>query len=144
MDKCPKSPKKIVAMALRYSLGLSLLFIGIIHYMDLANFTGMVTVGLGALEPLGVVWAYVLPALQIVAGALLVLGMMKEVAAWAGGIALGSIPAGLLLKPILSGGEISPIEVMPLVADTFIWLFVLYFVIKSMCCCGSNCTPEKK
>lgn len=121
------------------SFGLSLLLVGVAHYMTMSGFMGMATDGLGALTILGTIWAYVLPALMIVGGGLLVVGMRPDIAAWASGIALGSIPVGMLLKPVLGGVALA--EVMPHAINAFVWLIVYVFVIKFISCCG-HCSKD--
>jgi uncharacterized membrane protein YphA (DoxX/SURF4 family) len=128
-------------MLLRISLGVSLLFVGLNHYMTMDGFTGMVSGGLGPLTPLGTIWAYVLPGLMVVGGALLALGMYMDIGSWAAGIALASIPMGLLLKSVVGGVPLT--DVMPMVHTTFIWILVYYFAVKSCCCCGSCSTQGK-
>lgn len=135
-------PKYAAKLALRVSFGLSLLLVGISHYMNLEMFIGMAADGLGALSILGTVWAYILPALQIVGGALFAVGMYYEIAAWTTGIALGSIPVGMLLKPVLSGASLP--DMMPVAVNTFIWLLVFVMVVKMCSCCGGgSCGTEK-
>lgn len=124
-------------MALRLSFGLSLLLVGIAHYMSLEMFSGMVSDGLGALTLVGTIWAYILPALMIVGGALFAVGMYYEVASWTTGLALGSIPVGMLLKPVLSGIPLP--DVMPMAINAFIWILVYVMVVKTCTCCGSSC-----
>ncbi|PIR53423.1 hypothetical protein COU76_01240 [Candidatus Peregrinibacteria bacterium CG10_big_fil_rev_8_21_14_0_10_49_10] len=136
MSGCPTNPKGIVALLLRISFGLSLLFVGLTHYMTMGAFKGMTMDGLGALEPLGALWAYILPALMIVGGALLTIGMYTEVAVWASGVALGSIPIGMLLKPVVGGVPLP--NVMPAVINAFIWIIVLVLVVKTSCCCSEE------
>lgn len=97
----------------------------------------MASDGLGPLEFIGTIWSYILPALMIVGGALFAIGMYYEVAAWAAGVALGSIPVGMLLKPVLSGVALP--DMMPAAINAFVWLLVYCFVVKSCSCCGSNC-----
>ncbi len=126
------------ALTLRLSFGLSLLLVGVAHYMSLDMFSGMVSDGLGPLTVLGQVWAYVLPALQIVGGALFAVGMYYEIAAWTSGIALGSIPVGMLLKPVL-GGVALP-DMMPAAINAFIWILGYVLVVKCCTCCsGGSC-----
>lgn len=132
MSCCTKSPKCAAALALRLAFGLSLLLIGLAHYMTMAPFKGMVMSGLGPLEPLGALWALVLPALMIVGGALITVNMYMEIGALVAGVALASIPVGMLLKPIL-GGVALP-DVMPAVINSFIWLIVYALVVKMSCC----------
>lgn len=137
MSCCPtKDPKVSAKLALRVSFGLSLLLVGVAHYMSLEMFAGMVSEGLGPLTALGNVWAYVLPALQIVGGALFAVGMYYEVASWTTGLALGSIPVGMLLKPVL-GGVALP-DMMPAAINAFIWILVYVMVVKCCTCCGSK------
>ncbi len=137
-----KSPKAAAALSLRVSFGLSLLLIGISHYMNLVMFTEMASDGLGALAILGTIWSYLLPALQIVGGALFAVGMYYEIAALTSGIALASIPVGMLLKPVLSG--IALPDVMPMANNAFIWLIVYAFVVKFCCCCKSSCSSSSE
>ena len=129
-------PKCSAKLALRVSFGGSLLLVGIAHYMTLEMFSGMVADGLGPLTFLGTIWAYVLPALQIVGGALFVVGMYYGVAAWTAGLALGSIPVGMLLKPVLSGVALP--DMMPAAINAFIWLLVYVMVVKCCTCCGDG------
>ena len=125
-----KDPKCAAKLALRVSFGLSLLLVGVAHYMNLEMFEGMVADGLGSLTFLGTIWAYILPALQIVGGALFAVGMYYEIASWTTGIALGSIPVGMLLKPVLSGVALP--DMMPAAINAFIWMLVYVMVVK--CC----------
>ncbi|HCI03302.1 TPA: hypothetical protein DE059_00065 [Candidatus Peribacteria bacterium] len=135
---CPKTPVGIAGFLVRISFGLSLLFVGLTHYMTFDGFKGMVADGLGPLEPLGVLWALILPALMIVGGALLVANMYKELAAWTGGLALASIPAGMLAKPVLSGASLA--DMMPAALNAMIWLILFLFVVKcSSCYSGGSC-----
>jgi uncharacterized membrane protein YphA (DoxX/SURF4 family) len=131
---CPKTPKGAAAMCLRISFGVSLLLVGITHFMTIDAFKGMAMDGLGALEPVGALWAYVLPALMIVGGALIAVDMFPEIGVWAAGVALGSIPVGMFLKPVLSGVSLS--DMMPPAINAFVWLIVFVLVVK-MSCCGS-------
>ena len=133
-----KSPKCAAKLAVRVSFGLSLLLVGVAHYMTLDMFSGMVSDGLGALTLVGTIWAYVLPALMIVGGALFAVGMYYDIASWASGIALGSIPVGMLLKPVLSGVALP--DVMPMANNALIWLLVYMWVVKFCACCGSSCS----
>ena len=133
-----KDPLCGAKLCIRISFGLSLLLMGLWHYMTLDGFVIMVSDGLGPLTILGTIWAYILPALMIVGGALLTIGKYDEIGSLAAGIALGSIAPGLLLKPVLSG--ISATDVMPMVVNTFIWLLVYAWVVKTSCCCnGDSC-----
>lgn len=139
---CAKTPKAAAAMCMRISFGVSLLLVGLTHFMTIDAFKGMAMDGLGALEPLGALWAYIMPALMIVGGALIAIGMYLEIGAWAAGIALGSIPVGMLLKPVLSGASLA--DMMPAAINAFVWLLVYMFVIKFSSCCGSCKAPDGK
>jgi len=143
--KFPTHPKCIASCIVRVSFGLSLLCVGLIHYMTFTAFKGMVSEDLAALSMLGTLWAYILPALMIVGGALFVIGMFMDVAAWAAGLALASIPAGMLLKSVLSGVSIA--TTMPAAVNAFIWLLVYLVVVKSCasCCAGGkdSCCSSK-
>lgn len=132
---CPSSPKSIAKLLVRIAFGVSLALIGLNHYMTLDAFTGMVAGGLGPLSGLGTLWAYILPALMIVGGVLIVAKYRIDIGVWAAGIALASIVIGLLLKPVVGGVDIT--EVMPWVHNTFIWILAYFFVAKSCLCCGS-------
>ena len=136
--KLPRHPKCIASLVVRVSFGLSLLFVGLVHYMNFAAFKGMVSEDLGALSLFGTLWAYILPALMIIGGALLVIGMFLDIAAWTAGLALASIPAGMLLKSVLSG--VSMANTMPAAINAFIWLIVYLIVVKSSagCCSGGK------
>lgn len=144
--KLPCCPAGIIALVSRVSIGLSLLFVGLVHYMTFTSFLGMVTEDLGywPIAALGTVWAYVLPALMIVGGALLVLGMFEDIAVWAASLAIGSIPAGMLFKSVLSGVPLS--TTMTPAINALFWLVALILVVKlQSCCCegdGSCCAKK--
>lgn len=129
-----KSPKGIAGLALRLSFGLSILFLGISHYMTINAYTAMVGSDLGPLAPVGELWGYILPGLLIVGGVLMVAGMYCDIAAWAAGIGLGSIPAGLFLKTVVGGADTA--VVMPMAQWALVFLLIYWFAVKS-CCCGS-------
>ena len=132
---CPKSPKCIVALCLRVSFGLSLAFVGVAHYLSISVFKSMVSDGLGAISLLGSLWAYILPGLMIVGGALLVADKRRDIEAWASSVALGSIPAGMLLKSVIGG--VSLADTMPAAINAFVWILIYGLVLK-MSCCGSG------
>src|SRR3989338_1364638 len=128
MNILNKTTSEITALVLRISFGISLLAVGLSHYMTFAAFKPMVVSGLGPLEFLGVIWAFILPALMILGGATFVIGKFEEVAVLASGIALGSIPAGMLLKPVLTG--VSLADMMPAAVNAFVWIIVFVLVVK--------------
>lgn len=131
-----KSPKCIAGLLVRISFGLSLTFVGVVHYMNIASFTVMASDGLGQLAPLGMLWAYILPGLMIIGGVLFVIGMYMDIGAWAAGLALGSIPAGMLLKSITGGVSLG--DTMPAAINGLIWLLVFLWVVKCASCCGKG------
>jgi len=139
MDKCPiancdpHDPKSVVTTVLRLTFGLSLVFIGVSHYQGFSAFSAMVTAGLGPLSFFGSIWAFVMPALLIVGGALFVVYKHLHIAAWASALALGSIPAGMLLKPVISNDPSMLPAMMGQAINAFIWIFVLILV--TMTCC---------
>lgn len=141
------SPAKALA---RISFGLSLLFVGIVHYMSFSDFQAMVVAGTEPIAGLAMIWAYVLPGLMILGGLLYTFGMFMCAGSWAAGLALGSIPAGMLLKSVLNP-EIAPLgDTMPMAINTFVWIIVMVLVTKkctSVCCrdknaaCCGTCAP---
>lgn len=144
------SPKGIARLFVRIGFGLSLALAGYAHYQD-PGFAEGVGAGLGMLEPLGMIWGYVLPGLMILGGLLLAFGIYMQIGAYASAIALASIPAGLMLKSAISG---IPLDVtMPPAQNALIWILVLMVAAKgsgscSTACCGPNgacacCVPGK-
>ncbi|HLC75941.1 MAG TPA: hypothetical protein VJB82_02370 [Candidatus Peribacterales bacterium] len=131
---CPTSPTCVVKLLLRISFGVSLALVGVAHYMSISVFASMVSQDLGFLTGLGTLWGYVLPALQIVGGVLIVANYRVDIGVWAAGVALASIAIGMLLKPILGGVDLS--QVMSYTNDAFLWLLLYFFVVKC-CLCGS-------
>jgi len=143
--KIPQCPPCVLGLISRLSFGVSLLCVGLVHYMTFTSFRAMVTEDLGyaPIALLGTIWAYLLPALMIVGGVLFVLGMFTEIAVWTSGLAIGSIPAGMLLKSVLSGMPLS--STMPSAINAFTWLIVLIFVVKlQSCCCDNGAKCSKK
>lgn len=133
------SPKHASRMIARVSFGLALLFIGIAHYRDISGYVTMVSSNLGPIEMLGTIWGYILPALMIIGGALFTIGMFPAVAVWTAGIAIGSIPAGMMLKTALSTNA-SLGDSMAGAVTAFTWLIVFLLVSKSFSCgCASSC-----
>ena len=128
----PKDAKGVSAWVLRSAFGLALVFIGVKHLMTVDSFAGFVAQDLGVLSPLGELWAYIYSILLVVGGVLFVLDIHRDKAAWAAGVALGSIVVGMLLKPLLGGVELG--SVMPAVHNTWIWLLVYGYVV----CCNNS------
>lgn len=134
--------KWVAGFTMRVAFGLSLIFIGLIHYRQMNEYSAMVSSNLGPLTQLAEAWAYVLPGLFLLGGFIFVLGMFQSLAAWLVGIALGSIAAGMLLKTLITSGAVQGAtlgETMPATANAFIWLIVYAFVIKFSSC--SSCGP---
>ncbi len=134
------SPKCASKLALRLAFGLSLALIGLSHYMMAAQFAGMTAAGIETVPVLGtlaMIWGYVLPALEILGGLSLALGLFRGIGSLLAGIALASIPVGLLLKAVVSGA-MTP-ETGTWVVNTFIWMLVYVKVVKYSSC-GSCCT----
>ena len=111
-------------MLVRIGFGLSLALMGVAFY-ETPGFAESIGRGLGMFESLGMVWGYILPFLFIVGGVLICLGIFMTVATWLAGLALLSIPVGLLLKSVLGG--ISPGDTLP--TATGIWIWVLVFLV---------------
>ncbi len=129
-NSCSSCP---TGMMLRLAVGVSLALVGLAHYMNIANFTGMTSEGLGSLAPLGILWAYILPALQIVGGLIIAFNVRQFmcIGKWAAGIALASIAIGMTLKMVMTGDAAS----MAHVQSAFIWFLALMFAGKA---CGSD------
>ncbi len=142
------SPKEVSRTLLRVFFGLSLFCVGVVHYKTIGEFSAFVGDGLGPLTMVGVAWGYVLPALMIIGGALFVIGMFPVWAVWAAGLALGSIPAGILLKSVVT--DMSLGDTMPGAINAFTWLIVYMFAAKAFCgcnkkatCCSGPCCDSK-
>lgn len=129
-------PKSVLGCGFQVSFGLSLALVGLAHYMSLDAFSGMVSEGMGPLSGLASLWAYILPALQIVGGVLLVAKQQKLIAVWCVTVALGSIAVGLLLKPVVGGADLG--AVMPMAQNALLWL-VFFAVGMKLSCCGGEC-----
>lgn len=120
----------------RVGFGLALAFAGIANYRD-PSFAEAVGRGLGALEPIGIVWGYLLPAFMIVGGLLIAFGVFMRLAAWFAGLALVTMPAGLMLKAAILG--LSPSEMMPEAITSLVWILVYLPAVRGGCCgCGSH------
>ena len=93
----------------------------------------MTTAGLGSIAPLGMIWAYILPALQIVGGLVIAFNVRQFmcIGKCAAGLALASIAVGMTLKMVLTGDA----STMAAVQSAFIWLIVYMLATKA---CGSD------
>lgn len=137
--------KWIARTIVRVGFGLALVFTGIAHYRDASGFATSVGNGLGPdwLVGIGTVWGYLMPLLMIVGGLSLVFNLLTRIGVWATGLALASIPAGLMLKSAVSG--ISLGDTMPPAMNAFVWIIVFLLVVKATgpkdcgACCGDSC-----
>lgn len=132
-------PKGVARLFVRIGFGLALAFTGFTHYQD-ATYAESVGRGLGVLEPLGMVWGYILPGLMIVGGLLLAFGIYMQIAAYLASIALISIPAGLMLKSAISGIPLE--DTMPPAMNAFVWVLVLMMAVKTHCSAAACCGPD--
>ena len=119
------SSGSLAKVLVRISFGLALLFTGIAHYRDAANYA-VNNVGANLQYPwliqLGTWWGYVLPFLMIIGGVLFVIAKLPKIAVWTAGLALASIPAGLMLKSAVSGMSLG--ETMPGAMNAYVWILV--------------------
>ena len=122
-----KSTSQVSSLALRVPLGLTMVMIGISAYRDFAPFVANVTDGLGWASGIGYVYSFFLPALLIFGGGLLAIGRYSYIAGIVGGIALGSIPLGLLLKNILTGIPLP--DMMAAGYPSIVWLVAFYLAL---------------
>lgn len=118
----------IANFTLRLSTGLSMLIAGMSQYRDFEPYKASVLDGIGVLWSLGLVWTYLLPGMLILSGGLLIYGKRAMfITAWFGGIALGSIPVGLLLKTLMSG---QPLPDMLTAATYYLpWIILFFFAV---------------
>jgi hypothetical protein len=101
-----------------------MVFIGISAYRDFAPFVANVTDSLGWVSSFGYVWAFLLPALMIFGGGLLCIGRYSYVAILTGGVALASIPVGMVLKNIIGGLPLP--DVVSASYPFIVWLVAFY------------------
>ncbi|MBP7114343.1 MAG: hypothetical protein KBA40_02715 [Candidatus Peribacteraceae bacterium] len=125
-----KSASETSNLVLRVPLGLVMVMIGASAYRDFAPFVANITDGLGWVSSFGYVWAFILPALLIFGGALLAIGRYSYVAALTGGIALGSVPVGLILKNIITGVPLP--DMMIASYPTIVWMVAFYLALNPM------------
>lgn len=128
----------VAKQIVRVGFGVALALVGIAHYRDAAVFAEAVSRGLDFLEPLGLVWGYLLPGLMIVGGVLIALGFFSTVGTALAGVALVSIPAGLMLKSVLSGLTLN--DTMPPAMNAIVWL--LFYVAAVRGFHGTHCHCE--
>ncbi|MDD5055245.1 MAG: hypothetical protein PHZ00_03165 [Candidatus Peribacteraceae bacterium] len=114
---------------LRLSLGVTMAFIGITAYRDFVPFVELVTDGLGGITFLGYVWAFFLPALLIFGGVFLVIGRYLVLAAWTGGLALASVPIGMVLKTVMTGLPLP--DMLAASYPVIVWLLAFVIALKT-------------
>ncbi len=122
-----KSASQTSNLVLRVPLGLAMMMIGASAYRDFAPFVANVTDGLGWASSFGYVWAFILPALMIFGGGMLVVGRYPSVAALTGGIAIGSVPVGLILKNIITAVPLP--DMMAASYPTIVWIVAFYLAL---------------
>lgn len=140
----PNCPCKFAPWFPRVAFGLVLVAYGVNHYMNLTEFITLVKSPFpteGMLAAVGLVSglvAYLVPALQIVGGALFavkkfgcisktcILAALSSILVWASlGIFVGNAAAGS--------------NMIPVIQFTTIMLVTYYMVKKHSSCCGSSC-----
>jgi hypothetical protein len=121
----PKSAAQVSNAILRAALGVTMVMIGVSAYRDLAPFIANVTDGLGMASNVGYVWAFILPALLIFGGGMLAIGRYSYVAAWSGGLALASVPIGVVLKTIMTGLPLP--DMLTVSYPSIVWLVAFTF-----------------
>ena len=124
-----KSASQTSSLVLRVSLGLTMVFIGISAYRDFAPFAANVTDGLGFFSAFGTLWSYFLPAFLIFGGGFLAIGRYQYIAALTGGVGLGTVPVGLMLKNIMSGTPLP--DMMTAAYPTIVWMIAFYLAINA-------------
>jgi hypothetical protein len=122
-----KSVPFVSCTLLRISVGVCMVLIGIAAYRDFAPFVANVTDGLGPLSLFGYFWAFFLPALLVFGGGMLAVGRYSYIAAWVGGIALGSIPLGLILKTVMTGLPLP--DMIKEAYPSIVWLVAFYLAV---------------
>ncbi len=125
-----KSASETSNLVLRVPLGVSMVMIGASAYRDFAPFVANVTDGLGWASSFGYVWAFILPALLLFGGGMLAIGRYSYVAALTGGVALGSVPMGLILKNIITGIPLP--DMMSASYPTIVWMMAFYLALNTL------------
>ena len=116
-------------LILRVSVGVTMALIGISEYRDFAPFVLSVTDGLGWMSFPGTVLAYILPALLIFGGGMLAIGRYSFITAWAGGIALGIIPVGLVLRTVMTGSPLP--DMLTAAYPPVVWFIALFLAVNA-------------
>jgi uncharacterized membrane protein YphA (DoxX/SURF4 family) len=140
MHHSSSHPTSVAKLVVRIGFGIALALVGVAHYLDAATFAEAVGRGLGSLEPVGMAWGYLLPGLMIVGGVLIALGFMPAVGAFVAGVALVSIPAGLMLKSVLSGLSLN--DTMPPAMNAIVWILFYVAAVRGFGCQGACDVPS--
>lgn len=130
----------VAKTVVRIGFGVSLALVGVAHYQDAATFAEAVGRGLGPLEAVGMVWGYLLPGLMIVGGVLMALGVFAQVGTLLAGVALLSIPAGLMLKSVLSGLSLN--DTMPPAMNAIVWILLYIAAARGFHGAHCHCEPH--
>lgn len=142
----PHCPCKVAPWFPRVAFGLVLVAYGVNHYMNLTEFITFVKSPFpieGSLAAFGTVSglaAYVVPALQIVGGALFA---VKQYGCISKTCILAAL-SGILVWAsfgIIVGGTAAGSNMIPVIQFTVIMLMAYYMVKKHSSCCGS-CAPS--
>lgn len=118
------------SLILRVPVGITMVLIGISAYRDFAPFVANVTDGLGFISVFATIWAFILPALLVFGGGLLVIGRYGYIAALTGGVALASVPIGLLLKNTITGAALP--DMMGAAYPSMVWIIAFYLALNRM------------
>jgi hypothetical protein len=125
-----KSTSETSSLILRVSVGITMVLIGISAYRDFAPFVANVTDGLGFVAAFGTVWAYLLPALLIFGGIFLAIGRYGYISVLTAGVALASVPIGLMLKNTITGLPLP--DMMAAAYPSMVWIIAFYLAVNRM------------
>lgn len=107
-----------------------MVLIGISAYRDFAPFVANVTDGLGFVGAFGTVWAYLMPALLIFGGIFLAIGRYGYISVLTAGMALASVPIGLMLKNTITGLPLP--DMMAAAYPSMVWIIAFYLAVNRM------------
>ncbi len=105
-----------------------MLLVGISLYRDFPVFHIQATSDLAALTTFATVWAYILPALFILAGGFLIVGRYSFITAWLGGVSLGSVAIGMFLKTLMTNFPLE--DALTFVFPIFIWMIAFHMALQ--------------
>lgn len=140
-------PMAVAKSITRVGFGIALALVGVAHYMDAGNFAFGVGSGLEFsisgveidwLARAAWLWGWLMPGLMIVGGVFVAFGFMPQVGALLAGLALLSIPAGLMLKSVFG---LSLDATMPPAQNAIVWILFYLAAVKGLgMCCGGACS----